>query len=57
VSVNQVGNYKLKEDDFFRGIKALIVQPAVDCFANVLNTKCPRFFAPTLTIWRGSRQG
>jgi hypothetical protein len=45
--LDQAGDYELKADVYQKCIRALQVLPAVDCFANVNNTKCARFFAPT----------
>jgi hypothetical protein len=44
--LDTTGDYELRQEIYQHGIQTLGVTPSVDCFANINNRKCPRFFAP-----------
>jgi hypothetical protein len=44
--LDRAGDYELLPEVYLRGITELGVLPTVDCFANKMNHKCQRFFAP-----------
>jgi hypothetical protein len=48
--MDRAGDYVLKPEHYQKGLQTLGLRPTVDCFANMDNTKCRRFFAPDANI-------
>jgi hypothetical protein len=46
--LDRAGDCELNQENYQRGLRTLGLIPTVDCFANKMNTKCKRFFAPAL---------